>query len=208
MTTIHKLTNEEMDQLPLAQFDDTIQLIDTPERLAAAIAEMRSCAMLGFDTETRPSFRRGVSYKVALLQLSSEHTSWLIRINKLGLPDSLAAVLSDPSIMKVGLAIRDDIKGLQKWRDFEPQNFIDLQTVAKEMDFEDFSLKKLAAHVMGVRISKRQRLSNWEAPMLTVPQQRYAATDSWVSLMIYLGLRSGVREHARVQEIIKRSENK
>lgn len=201
---LHRLTHEELDRLPLVQFEQDIQLVDTPEKLSAAVEAMRHETMLGFDTETRPSFKRGVTYNCALLQLSTETTAWLIRLNIIGVTDELVEILQDASILKAGVAIRDDIRGLQKWHNFRPGNFIELQDMARQLGLEDFSLKKLAAHVMGVRISKRQRLSNWEADTLTEAQQHYAATDAWVSLLIYKGLQNGIVEHPRLHEIIEK----
>ena len=197
-----RLTNKELDQLPMAQFTDEVVIVDTPDKLQSAIKEMSQASLLGFDTETRPSFRRGVSYNVSLLQLSTNDKAWLIRLNKLGLPTELTKLLESENIIKIGAAIRDDIKGLQKHTNFKPNKFIDLQTMAKERGLEDFSLKKLAAHVLGVKISKRQRLSNWEAETLSNAQLRYAATDAWISLMIYQGMLSGIIEHERVKKIL------
>ncbi len=199
---MHRLTNEEIELLPSDSFSGRIVLVDSPDSVNAAVAELRQEKLLGFDTETRPSFTRGVIYGVALLQLSSETTTWLIRINRIGLPPEVAQILADDSILKVGAAIRDDIRGLQKKYPFKPANFVDLQTLARENGLEDFSLKKLAAHVLGVKISKRQRLTNWEAPQLSPSQQTYAATDSWISLLTYKGMMNGTFEHERVQQII------
>lgn len=199
---IHKLTAEELELLPLEQFEGDIEVVETIERSIVAAKEMANETMLGFDTETRPSFKRGVSYKTALLQLSTDKKAWLIRLNKTGLADCIVAILEDPKILKAGVAIRDDIKGLQKWHNFTPGNFIELQNMAAENGIEDFSLKKLAAHVMGIRISKRQRLSNWEADSLTIAQQNYAATDAWVGLECYKGLKNGVQMHPRLKAII------
>lgn len=196
-----------MDDLPLQQFDENIEVVDTMEAALAAAREMASESMLGFDTETRPSFKRGVTYKTALLQLSTEHKAWLIRINKIGLPDCIVSILENPSILKAGVAIRDDIKGLQKWHGFTPGNFVELQNMALEHGIEEFSLKKLAAYVMGIRISKRQRLSNWEASQLTMSQQHYAATDAWVGLMCYKGLSNGICQHPRLTEILNKKES-
>ena len=197
-----KLTNKDLDKLPMVQFEKEIVVVDTADKLQQAVEEMSSASQLGFDTETRPSFKRGVSYSVSLLQLSVDNKAWLIRLNKIGMTKDLASLLESKEILKIGVAIRDDIKGLQKQLPFTPANFIDLQVVAKERGLEDFSLKKLAAHVMGVKISKRQRLSNWEADRLSLAQQRYAATDAWVSLQIYKGLLAGVIEHERVVKIL------
>jgi ribonuclease D len=197
-----KLTNKDLDKLPMVQFEKEIVVVDTAEKLQQAVEEMSTASQLGFDTETRPSFKRGVSYSVSLLQLSVDNKAWLIRLNKIGMTKDLTSLLESKEILKIGVAIRDDIKGLQKQLPFTPANFIDLQVVAKERGLEDFSLKKLAAHVMGVKISKRQRLSNWEADHLSLAQQRYAATDAWVSLQIYKGLLAGVIEHERVVKIL------
>lgn len=180
-----KVTNEEIDKLPLSQYDEEIVLIDKPEQVDAAIEEMRQYKALGFDTETRPAFTRGVSYMVALLQLSAEHKTWLFRLCKIGLPENLAKFLEDKSIVKSGLAIRDDLKGMRKWRAFEPGGFVDMQSIAAQKGIEDLSLKKMAASVLGVRVSKRQRLTNWESPDLTPGQMTYAATDSWISLLLW-----------------------
>lgn len=199
------LTNEVLDQLPLTQFEGRLVVVDTPEAIDKAVFEIRKHTMLGFDTETRPSFKRGVAYKVALLQLSSENVSWLFRINKIGLPNEVVRILEDPNILKAGVAIRDDIKGLQKWHPFTPGNFVDLQNVAKEIGIQDFSLKKLAAHAVGVRISKRQRLTNWEADSLTIQQQVYAATDSWISLLSYEGFANGVVVHPNLRAALRSS---
>ncbi len=201
----HRLTNEELEQLPLTNFGGEIVVVETYDALTSSVEEMRREKILGFDTETRPSFTRGVSYGVALLQLSSPVKAWLIRINRVGLPQEVLDILQNKNITKIGAAIRDDIKALQKHSGFVPAGFVDLQDMAKEKGFEDFSLKKLAAHVMGVRISKRQRLSNWEAAQLSASQQSYAATDAWVSLKIYEGMQRGELEHERVREIIARN---
>ena len=197
-----KLTNEDIDKLPLQQFDGEIVVVDTIDLAQQAAAEMATQRILGFDTETRPSFKRGVTYKTALLQLSAVNKAWLIRINKIGLPNCIVQILEDTNIVKAGVAIRDDIKGLQRWHQFVPGSFVELQSMALEHGIEDFSLKKLAAHIMGIKISKRQRLSNWEAEMLLTSQLNYAATDAWVGLECYIGLQKGIVLHPRLSEIL------
>lgn len=180
-----KVTNEEIDKLPLSQYEGEICLIDHADQVEAAIEEMRHCKALGFDTETRPAFTRGTNYRVALLQLSSEDKTWLFRLCVMGLPEPLARFLEDASIVKPGLAIRDDLRGLRKWRQFTPGGFVDMQSIAADKGIDDLSLKKMAAHVLGVRVSKRQRLTNWEGASLTPGQMTYAATDSWISLLLW-----------------------
>lgn len=179
------ISKEELTDLPLRWFEGEIYVIDKPEQVNDVADFLSTQSLIGFDTETRPSFKKGVVNKVALLQLSTPNEAFLIRVNKLGLPQAIRNILSDPGIIKPGVAIRDDIKGLQEISPFNPHGFIELQDTAKEIGIQNFSLKKLAAIVLGFRISKSQQLSNWEAPDLTEAQQIYAATDAWTALHIY-----------------------
>lgn len=179
------ITKEELTDLPLRWFSGDIYIIDSAEQVNDVAEFLSSQAVIGFDTETRPSFKKGVVNKVALLQLSTENEAFLIRVNKLGLPAPIRKILSNPAIIKPGVAIRDDIKGLQAIAKFNPAGFIELQDHAKDLGIQNFSLKKLTAIVLGFRISKSQQLSNWEAEELTEAQQIYAATDAWTALNIY-----------------------
>lgn len=179
------ITKEELTELPLRWFDGDIYIIDKPGQVADVAEFLSKQTIIGFDTETRPSFKKGVVNKVALLQLSTANEAFLLRVNKLGLPASIREVLANPNIIKPGVAIRDDIKGLQEISGFNPAGFIELQDYAKDLGIQNFSLKKLTAIVLGFRISKSQQLSNWEAEELTEAQQIYAATDAWTALEIY-----------------------
>jgi ribonuclease D len=147
--------------------------------------------MLGFDTETRPTFKKGRKNSVSLIQLSSGDLAFLFRINRIGIPDELADLLSDPSVIKAGVAVHDDIKFLKGVRKFTPDGFIDLQNFVKDFGIQSSGLKKLAAIILGFRISKRQQVTNWEAEQLTEAQQIYAATDAWVCHQIYKKLING-----------------
>lgn len=196
-----RVSNEEIDLLPLSQYSGNIALIDKPDDIPQAITEMAQCKVLGFDTETRPAFTRGCNYKVALLQLSGPDKTWLFRLCKTGLTDELAHFLERADIIKPGLAIRDDLRGLRRLHDFSPGGFVDLQNIAEERGVEDMSLKKMAAHVLGERVSKRQRLTNWEGDTLTAGQLTYASTDSWISLRLYEALMAGITESERVREV-------
>jgi ribonuclease D len=153
-----------------------------------AVNYLKNQPILGFDTETRPTFKKGQNHQVALLQLSTADEAFLFRTNMIGLTPGLIKILSTPSILKIGAAIRDDIKILQRIAPFKPYGFVELQELVKSYGIENFSLKKLAAIVQGVRISKSQRLSNWESHVLSEQQQIYAATDAWISYLIYIGL--------------------
>ncbi len=179
------IEREALNELPLKVFKGPIHIVDRKEQLNALLPKLSSLSYLGFDTETRPSFKKGRNNKVALLQLSTPTESFLFRINKIGLPLEIRKILSNPDVLKVGAAIRDDIKSLQSIESFEPQGFEDLQSMVGEYGIEVLSLKKLSAIVLAFRISKSQQLSNWEADELTEAQQKYAATDSWVSVLIY-----------------------
>lgn len=178
------ITREELDELPLKAFEGEIVVVDQNEKLESAINYLSNKKMLGFDTETKPSFKRGQVNQVALLQLSTGKKAFLFRINRIGLPEPLKKILSSPEILKVGVAIHDDIKGLQRVSPFKPAGFMELQQQVKDYGINDFSLKKIAGIVLGVRISKSQRLSNWESDELTEAQQCYAATDAWISFQI------------------------
>ena len=182
------ITDEEVAELPLSFFEGKIHLIEKVEQITDAVNYLKKQTILGFDTETRPTFKKGQNHQVALLQLSTADEAFLIRTNLIGLSPGLIKVLASPSILKIGVAIRDDIKILQRIAPFKPGGFVELQDLVKEFGIENFSLKKLAAIVTGVRISKTQRLSNWEAHVLTEQQQSYAATDAWIAYHIYIGL--------------------
>jgi len=179
------ITKEELTDLPLRWFEGEIVVVDTKEKLQFAMEFLSQQMIIGFDTETKPSFKKGVINRVALLQLSAGNRAFLFRLHKIGLPEVVCRLLANPGIIKPGVAIHDDIKGLQKWKNFKPGGFIDLQDHAKSIGITDFSLKKLAAITCGFRISKGQQLSNWEADQLTEAQQIYAATDAWAALEIF-----------------------
>ena len=179
------ISKEELTDLPLRWFEGEIIVINSKEKIAAAVEMLSKEPLLGFDTETKPSFKKGVINRVALLQLSSKNKAFLFQLHKIGLPEVVCRILANPEIVKTGVAIHDDIKGLQRWKNFKPSGFKDLQDHAKSLGITDFSLKKLAAITCGFRISKGQQLSNWEADELTEAQQIYAATDAWAALEIF-----------------------
>ena len=182
------ITDEELAALPLSFFEGKIHVIEKVEQVTDAVNYLKNQPILGFDTETRPAFKKGQNHHVALLQLSTADEAFLFRTNLIGLTPGLIKILSTPSILKIGAAIRDDIKILQRIAPFKPNGFVELQEMVKSYGIENFSLKKLAAIVQGVRISKSQRLSNWESTVLSEQQQIYAATDAWISYLIYIGL--------------------
>ncbi len=184
------ISPEEIELLPLADFTGSIVVVERQGKLLdEAVNYLKHQKIIGFDTETKPNFHSGEKRNgVALLQLSGEDRAYLFRTCAMGLDDRVAAILSDSGIVKVGAAVRDDINGLRRIRDFSPEAFVDLQSEVKEYGITDLSVKKMAAIVLGVKISKAQRLSNWEAKALTSAQSKYAAIDAWICREIYLTL--------------------
>jgi ribonuclease D len=172
--------------LPLGQFEGEIILIDKPIQVKDVIKELSGQSLIGFDTETRPSFTKGRQYQVALLQLATKDVAFLIRVNQIGMPGVIKELLETKQVVKIGAAVRDDLKALSKLRDsFAPQSFYDLNEELKRVGFENVGVRNLAAMVLNVRISKSEQVSNWEAPVLTEKQLLYAATDAWACLEIY-----------------------
>lgn len=179
------ITNEQLAALPLGQFQGTIVVVETSEDAESACNDLLSFPAIGFDTETRPSFKAGTTNKVALLQLSTPRTCYLFRLCRMPLDKNIRKVLESPETIKVGAAIRDDIRTLQSLRHFKAAGFIDLQSIGSQWGIAEKSVRKMAGVVLGTRISKAQRLSNWEASQLTPAQQSYAATDAWICLSMY-----------------------
>ncbi len=166
-------------------FDGRIIVIDTIDNAVKAVKALSKETILGIDSETRPSFRKGVYYHVSLLQICTQDTCFLFRLNRIGLPQILLSLLENENIKKVGLSLKDDCQALHKRAKFTPQNFFDLQEHVKEFGIEEKSLQKIFAIIFKRRISKSQQLTNWDADVLTDKQKSYAATDAWACLMIY-----------------------
>jgi len=185
------ITVEELAEHELSWFKGEIVLVDNLKTFYEVFPKLLRTDLLGFDTETRPTFRKGRKNAVSLIQLSTEDLACLFRINRIGIPDELADLLSDPSVIKTGVAVHDDIKFLKSVRKFNPEGFVDLQTLVKDFGIQSSGLKKLTAIVLGFRISKRQQVTDWEAEQLTEAQQIYAATDAWVCYQIYKKLING-----------------
>lgn len=180
-----KISKEEVNELPIVIFEGEVKVIDHDDKVSEAIQMLRQHNMVGIDTETKPSFKKGLLHKVSLLQISTEDICFLFRLNKIVFPKELGAFLSDKSVKKIGLALKDDFNGLNKHLRFKPENIVDLQSIVKSYGILELGLQKIFAIVFNQKISKSQRLTNWESPELTEQQQRYAATDAWAALMIY-----------------------
>ncbi|MCG8476287.1 MAG: 3'-5' exonuclease domain-containing protein 2 [Cytophagales bacterium] len=181
-----KITKEELIQLPLKRYEGEIEVITQPVRADECAREiLLNSEIVGFDTETRPAFRKGQNFSVSLLQIATEQKVHLFRLQQTGLPPNLLQLLSDANVIKVGVALRDDIKELQQVNNFQPEGFLDLGTRMKELNVQQTGLRNLTAIFLGFRISKSQQTSNWEKAQLTEAQVRYAATDAWVCLKMH-----------------------
>ena len=186
------ITNQELEELPIKVFDGEIIVIDDINKVKPAVDYLSKSTLLGFDTETRPSFVKGKKHKVALMQLSNGERAYLFRLTATKIPEDLIKLLEDGSIIKVGAAIREDLRALNNLKHFTPVGFIDLQAIVKKYGIMEMSVRKLAAIVLGIRISKAQQLSNWENEELSDAQQRYAATDAWVCREVYIKLQGSL----------------
>ena len=181
----NKIDKSELAEKPRVTFDGIVEEIDTEERAKIVIELLSKEKIVGFDTETRPSFTRGVAHKIALLQLSTNTNAYLFRLNKMGIPDCVAEFLSNPDIIKVGISVKDDFHSLSSRRELKPAGFVELQELCGEMGIEEKGLQKLYCLLFKERISKNQQLSNWEIDSLTESQRQYAAIDAWACLKIY-----------------------
>lgn len=187
---ISTIAAEDIERLDQVSFPGAIQVIDSVgSEFNNAIKYLKNQKIIGFDTETRPCFSASQPrYGVALLQLSSHDRAFLFRINNMGMHRRLCNLLSNDKVMKVGAAVTDDIRGLQKYSSFTPRAFVDLQKMVGNYGIKDRSVKKMTAIILGFRISKAQQLSNWEAETLSESQVKYAATDAWVCREMYVRL--------------------
>lgn len=182
------IDKEALKSMPKAMYPGEIHVIDTPQDVEKAVAYLKRCKFVGIDSETRPSFTKGQIHKVALLQVASKEHCFLFRLNLTGLTLPLISLLESPTVTKIGLSLRDDFMMLHKRAPFRERAYIELQTFVDEFGIQDKSLQKIYGILFGEKISKTQRLSNWEAETLTEPQKQYAATDAWACLNIYLRL--------------------
>lgn len=198
----------EIQRMPQVMFPGDIYIIDSIYHVNEAINVLKHYDLVGFDTETRPSFRKGVVHKTALIQISTHQECFLFRTCKIGVPEALAQYLTDPNYKKVGLSLHDDFKIMSKFANCcNPHGFIDLQDVVGEYCITDISLQKIYAILFGGKIAKGQQLTNWEAPELTPAQQNYGAVDAWACLKIYEYLTQGLFDPNLSPYILNEEEN-
>ena len=180
-----KFDKKAIPELPKVEFGGRIIVIQTAGEADRAVNYLMQFPQLGIDTETRPNFKPGGMNPVALLQVSTPEACFLFRLNRFGLTDSLVQLFTSETVEKIGLSLHDDWAQLRKRKEFQPVNYVELQDFVKPFGIKDMSLQKLYANFFGQKISKNQRLTNWEADVLTEPQKRYAATDAWSCLQLY-----------------------
>lgn len=183
-----KIDKEIVRNLPIAQTDCEIELIDTAEGVQAAVDYLMQSNVVGFDTESKPSFTKGKPNRIALMQIASDKRCYLFRLQMIGNSEPLKAFLENPNIKKIGIALHGDIRNLRVWAKVNPKNFVDLQQIVGQYGIEELGLQRIYAIIFGKKISKSQQLSNWEAKILNNAQQIYAATDAWACRQIYLHL--------------------
>ncbi len=179
------ITKDEINRLPLLKFKGPIHLIKSKQSAFRAVRRLKQEAVVGFDTETRPSFKRGVMHPPALAQFATQTEAWLFRLKSIGIHNGLLDLYQDPNTVKVGLALHDDIKHLQKLKPFQPRGFLDLANIAEKAKIHKRGLRNMTGLILGGRLSKRAQLSNWSKPVLSSKQMTYAATDAWVSLLLF-----------------------
>ena len=184
-TIYNKYDKEDIPKLPLVGFTGRIIVVMTANEAKKAVDYLLSQDVLGVDTETRPSFRKGENYQVSLLQVSSREICFLFRLNLMGMPHAVIRLLENKEVPMVGLSWHDDLTMLRRRANFEPGRFIDIQDLVGDLGIVDLSLQKLYANLFHQRISKRQRLSNWNADVLNDKQKLYAATDAWACIKLY-----------------------
>lgn len=183
---IKKISKAEINELPLIQWEGEIRVLSTVEEMQRAAAELQHCDHLGFDTETRPTFKKGQYYPPALIQLASPDCVYLFRISQTKTLDPLLPLLESAAILKTGVAIKDDVKELRAMQDFQPAGFVEIADLTKKLGYENRGLRALAGLLLGGRISKAAQVSNWARPELDQKQICYAATDAWISREIYV----------------------
>lgn len=181
----HTISKDAIAELEVEEFTGRIIPIITEKDTIKAVAYLKQFRRVGFDTETRPSFRKGQRYKVSLIQIATEETCFLFRLNHIDIPPALKEFLECKETLKIGLSLKDDFNALRKRAEVTPANFLDLQSYVGQFGIEDASLQKIYAILFNKKISKGQRLTNWDADVLTESQQKYAALDAWACLKIY-----------------------
>lgn len=198
----NKISKEEVNGMDVESFKGRIYIVNNVTEANRVLDIVLKCDAVGLDTETRPSFKKGKTHNVSLLQIATDDVCWLFRLNSIGYPESLARFFENEKVVKIGLSLKDDFRSLHRSIGFEPKSYVELQNVISDYGIEEKSLQKIYAILFGKKISKSQRLSNWDADELTDRQQAYAALDAWSCLKIYNKLEQMKATHDyRVEQV-------
>jgi ribonuclease D len=181
-----RMSKDEINDCPIKRWTGRTSVVRNSDELAAAMPKLASQTLLGFDTETRPAYKKGESYLPSLLQLASDKEVFIFQLKHLGLAKQLCGILADPAIIKAGVSLDYDIRELKKLANFKAAGFMDLADLAKKAGIKNHGLRGLAAVLLGIRITKGAQTSNWSKDVLTRQQIHYAATDAWVGHKLYL----------------------
>lgn len=181
-----EITQEEINQLPLFRYHGQVELICQDEQIEPALEALKGEKILGFDTETRPAFKKGESYSPALLQLATSQKVFIFQLQKLNDLAPIMELLSSSKSKKVGVAIGDDLRKLKEMHPFEPKACVEITTLSQNLEIKPNGLRALAGLLLNYRVSKGAQTSNWGNARLTKAQIIYAATDAWVSRELYL----------------------
>ena len=182
---LNKLDTEQIHRAPIIEYSGIIECVSTPKKLSQIIKRLKQEKIVGIDTESRPSFSKGLVYPVSLVQIATKDIVFIIQINLTGFTDELVKLFENKKIIKVGLALNDDIIKLKALRDFKPRSFVDLSKMASEKGIIQIGLRSLSIRYLNCKISKAVRTTNWSVEKLTKKQLIYAATDAWVCLKLY-----------------------
>jgi len=187
--SIIALMDKDKNTLPVVKFKGRILVIDNNSLLKECVADLMREKYIGLDTETKPSFKKGETHPLALIQLASEDRAYIVKAQKISELHLLAPIFESDKIVKIGLALRDDIKSIQKLFPFDPQQFIELQSLAKEKNLKNFGLKGMTEEILHQHLSKKAKLTNWEKDPLSIEQLTYAALDAWICLKLFQKLK-------------------
>lgn len=199
------ISKEELASLPLFRYEGPIHLIRTDAELVHHITDLRREKVIGFDTETRPSFRRGQNYLPTVIQMATADATYIIQLAGLEATGLINVILSSPDILKTGIALDQDLIKLKERFPFAERSILDLGRLAARQKIAKTGLRNLAGLLLGYRISKQAQVTNWAANELTPAQIQYAATDAWISRELFFALEARFPEALReaIEEAVK-----
>ena len=183
------ISREELAVLPIGRYEGEIVMVATPRDFERAWADLAQEKAVGWDTETRPAFKVGEFYLPSLVQAATAKTVYLFQLGKMDFSKVVGGLFAEPTIVKPGISVKDDLKKLKQVFAFEDESVLDLGLVAKRHGMAKTGLRNLAGIFLGIRVAKGSKTTNWAAPKLTEQQIAYAATDAWACRELYLKFR-------------------